>query len=193
MNEQSYSSARVKSIKYAFFGGDIVTKDFLLKAASTFPSAQVAAAHGMTEGGANFAWPFFDVDVEKLPFFGEVCPLGNVQRGSRLRIFDVENQRVAKRDQPGELHICSEGLIKHYLGGFNEDAFYEDELGRWFKTGDLAIMNKDNIVWILGRIKDRIKRAGVPITPAALESCIENFTNSQVCPEDTRAALCLIC
>lgn len=41
------------------------------------------------------------------------------------------------------------------------------------------MINEDGIIYILGRTKDVIKRGGIPITPAALESCIETFTGSQ--------------
>lgn len=40
------------------------------------------------------------------------------------------------------------------------------------------MINESGVVYILGRIKDIIKRAGVPITPAALENCISSFTGA---------------
>lgn len=41
---------------------------------------------------------------------------------------------------------------------------------RWFKTSDLGMPNQDDINYLLGRIKDMVKRSGIPITLAELES-----------------------
>lgn len=62
---------------------------------------------------------------------------------------------MAKPNEHGELHISSQGLIKSYLGGYGRNSFYDDQVGRWFKTGDLAIMGEDGMIWITGRIQDR--------------------------------------
>lgn len=71
-------------------------------------------------------------------------------------------------------------MIRYYLGGASESSFYEDQKGRWFNTGDTAMMDNEGLVFILGRSKDMIKRAGVAVMPAALESCIEKYTGAQV-------------
>jgi acyl-CoA synthetase (AMP-forming)/AMP-acid ligase II len=89
---------------------------------------------------------------------------------------------VAKRGEPGELHISCESIIQHYLGGATEpsSSFYTDENGRWFNIGDHGIMDDEGLIFILGRSKDVIKRGGVCIMPAVLESCIEKYTTAQV-------------
>jgi acyl-CoA synthetase (AMP-forming)/AMP-acid ligase II len=58
--------------------------------------------------------------------------------------------------------------------------FYTDENGRWFNIGDHGIMDDEGLIFILGRSKDVIKRGGVCIMPAVLESCIEKYTTAQV-------------
>ncbi|EME48014.1 hypothetical protein DOTSEDRAFT_32345 [Dothistroma septosporum NZE10] len=50
--------------------------------------------------------------------------------------------------------------------------------GRWLRPGRLAMITENGVIYILGRMKDIIKRAGVPITPAALVSCIWSFTGA---------------
>ena len=187
-NDESFSTDKVRSVRYTSFGGDIITKDLLLKARSAFPSARIAASHGMTEGGGLFDWVFSNTDIEAVPDYGGISTLGKVAPGSTLRIYDVENNCVVKRGELGEFQICSPSTIKHYLGRVHEDSFYEDEKGRWFKTGDIGMINDDGLVFILGRLNDRIKRSGVPITPAALESCIDKFIGAQVGLSDVTAA-----
>ena len=180
VSEPSFSSEKVTSVKYAIFGGDLITKDVLAKTKEAMPATEVLVGHGMTEGGGLFKWPFFDISIEDLPNIGGICPIGKVTQGSRLRIYDVDAGHVANRKEPAEFQVCSPSLIKHYLGEVNEDSFYEDEMGRWVKTGDLALIDENGVLFVLGRLSDRMKRSGVPITPAALESCIEKYNGSRV-------------
>lgn len=180
VNDPSFRTRKMETLQSVVVTGDMVTRDLMTKTTHAFPAANVCVGHGMTEGPSLFRWPFFDVPVDSVPYYGEIAPLGEVLVGARIRIWCDGAQRVAKRGEPGEIHVCCTSIITHYLDHINEDVFYNDDQGRWFKTGDLGMMNKDGIVYILGRIKDVVKRAGVSITPAALESTIEKFTGSQV-------------
>ena len=44
-NDEGYSFKKTESLKYAFFGEDMVTKDFLRKAKSVLPSAKLGTAY----------------------------------------------------------------------------------------------------------------------------------------------------
>jgi acyl-CoA synthetase (AMP-forming)/AMP-acid ligase II len=170
----------VSSVKKIQIGGDAVTKGLLTKCAALFPQARVCVNHGMTEGGGSFVWPFFETPASNIPFFGEICPIGAVAPGSVVRIWDTERKCVVGKGELGELHISCGSIIRHYLGGRSEESFYDDRKGRWFNTGDIAMADSDGVVFILGRKKDMIKRAGVALMPAAIESSIEAFTGAQV-------------
>jgi 4-coumarate--CoA ligase len=45
----------------------------------------------------------------------------------------------------------------------------------------MAMMDRQGLVFILGRKKDMIRRGGVTIAPAVIESCVAAFTQCQVC------------
>lgn len=171
------------NLRTMFLGADIVTEDLYNKACRAFPGVEVRIGHGMTEGGSAFAWP---TRVESLPYYAGIAPLGQTNRGTRLkftaaRVAGEQGLRTPlQRGEIGELHLWSEGLLRSYLDGVNAQDFYTDEDGkRWFCTGDMGMMDEDGWVYILGRQKDIIKRAGVPITPAAIESSLDTFLRSQ--------------
>ena len=178
--ELASRSVNVDSVRTIQVGGDAVTKDVLVRCAALFPKATVLINHGMTEGAGLFKWPFFDIPLFEIPFFGEVCPVGAIAPGVQVRIWDADNRRVTRRGELGELHVSCESVIRHYLDRVSESSFYEDENGRWFNSGDVAMINEDGLVFVLGRAKDIIRRGGVGIVPAPLESSIEKFTGSQV-------------
>ncbi|GIZ46365.1 hypothetical protein CKM354_000949300 [Cercospora kikuchii] len=176
------NSLDASGVKSVVLGGDMVTRDLMVQAAKTFPQAHIFATHGMTEGDSLFEWPFLDgtKGVEGIPYFKDIAPLGKVAKGAHLRIRDPGTGKITRRGEPGELVARCGSIIKHYLDHTNEDSFLQDEEDgkQWFRTGDLAVMNEDGLTYILGRIKDIIRRAEIPIPPAALENCIAVFTGS---------------
>lgn len=163
-------------------GGDAVTKQVLVKCAALFAQAQVCVNQGMTEGPGVFAWPFLDTSPQDIPFVGgQICPVGVVAPGARIRLCSASRRgAVVKRGELGELHISCPSIIKHYLGGHSEQSFYNDKKGRWFNTGDMASIESNGLVFILGRRKDMIQRVDVTIAPAVIESCVAAFTQCQV-------------
>ena len=174
----SFNDRKLDSIKDVMIGADMITKDLCAKCMSSFPLANFRVGHGMTEGGGLFEWPFWEPGYE-IEFYDEIAPLGKVTKGARLRVVGEDGKPV-RRGESGELHVCANSVIRHYLDNEHADSFYRDEHGQWFKTGDTGMINKDGIVYILGRSKDIIKRAGVSITPAAIEGALQKYTGSQV-------------
>ncbi|KAF2161264.1 hypothetical protein M409DRAFT_69872 [Zasmidium cellare ATCC 36951] len=179
VGDAEFQGLDVSSVTDITLGGDMITRDIHARTRKAFPHAVVSTSHGMTEGGGLFRWPFFATPFDEIPFYADISPLGLATPGSKLRILDPETHTLLKRNVPGELCVSSKSVINHYLNDTNQDAFLHQDGIQWFLTGDLAMIDAEGIIYILGRIKDVIKRSGVPITPAALESCIEKFTGSQ--------------
>lgn len=69
---------------------------------------------------------------------------------------------MVPRGTAGELYIGSSLVIREYWTGSSNkdtsDSFAEDELGKWVKTGDQAIMDEDGSIEIVGRYKHLIIR-----------------------------------
>lgn len=176
----------VASVRTVQVGGDTVTKGLLQSCERLFPGARVLVNHGMTEGPGAFMWPsrFSRMSVDQLPFYGEsVCPVGSVAPGAAVRICDVRQGRakVLSRGEVGEMHVSCPSVIGHYWNGRSDDSFYTDLGGRrWFRTGDAALVDNEGTVFVVGRVNNIIRRAGVPIMPAPVESLIEDFTGAQV-------------
>lgn len=165
-------------------GGDAVTKEVIGRCAVLFPQAEVLVNHGMSECAGLFTWPFHDRSVNRIPAFaGTISPVGVVARGARVLIWDSKKRAAASRGRPGEMLVCCPSLIREYIGGEKTDneVFWQDRHGRrWMKTGDIALMDQEGLVYILGRSKHAINRRGFAIMPAVVESCIEKLTGTQV-------------
>jgi acyl-CoA synthetase (AMP-forming)/AMP-acid ligase II len=120
---------------------------------------------GMSENPAPLL--FLVTEETELPkdrFF----PVGKPAPGMKVKVCAPDSRIPISRGVEGELHAGGPQVIPGYLNAGN-DMFYEDEEGRWIITGDMASMDDDGNVFILGRYKDIIIRGGVNIAPANVE------------------------
>jgi non-ribosomal peptide synthetase component E (peptide arylation enzyme) len=72
---------------------------------------------------------------------------------------------------PGELMIKGPGVFTGYYKAPEENAKVFDEKG-FFRTGDLAIIDKKGVVTLTGRIKEMINRGGESISATEIEKLI---------------------
>ena len=89
-----------------------------------------------------------------------------------VRVCDPEGREL-ERDNVGELCIAGRAILTGYNGRpeANVDAFHE----RWFRTGDLARQDATGYVYIVGRIKDMIKRSGENISAQEVEAVLRGI------------------
>ena len=86
-----------------------------------------------------------------------------------LRIVDEEENEVAD-GEVGELWTAGPG---HLHGYYRKTQANRDNFrGRWFRTGDLMRRDKDGGYYLVGRIKDMIKRSGENVSAAEVEDCL---------------------
>lgn len=125
--------------------------------------AEVTIAYGMTETSPVSTQTGTDDPVEL-----RVATVGRVQPHLEIKIVDPETGEVTPRGQGGEL--CTRGYS--VMLGYWEDPektadAIDDE--RWMHTGDLATMDEQGYVNIIGRIKDMVIRGGENVYPREVE------------------------
>jgi fatty-acyl-CoA synthase len=126
-------------------------------------------AHGMTIGyGMTETSPISTLSAPDDPLTKRVGTVGRVHPHVEVKIADPGTGRVVPRGERGEL--CTRGYS--VMLGYWEDPEATraaiDEAG-WMHTGDLAAMDDDGYVNIVGRIKDVIIRGGENIAPREVE------------------------
>ncbi|KAK6002595.1 hypothetical protein QM012_001345 [Aureobasidium pullulans] len=173
----SFSKERIKSLARIVVGGDIVSTDLQKLVAEYFPNAQLVSGWAMTEGFWVTGWPS-NRAPEHIPASRGLLAQGTVLPGNVLKIVNDEGS-VAKRGESGDMHVKSACVIKAYRNNMASENFYEDQDGRWFKTGDVGFMDENGLVYVLGRRKDILKRLGIPIPPILLENVLSQFGGVQ--------------
>jgi fatty-acyl-CoA synthase len=124
---------------------------------------EVTIGYGMTETSPVSTQTAVDDPIEK-----QVGSVGRVHPHVEIKIVDPAGGAVVPRGTPGEL--CTRGYSV-MLGYWNNDAATADAIdaARWMHTGDLATMDAEGYVNIVGRIKDMIIRGGENVYPREIE------------------------
>jgi fatty-acyl-CoA synthase len=102
---------------------------------------------------------------------GKPGTVGNPMPHVDVKVVDSQGREVP-RGQEGELLLRGD----HVCGGYwrKPEETAEAIRGGWFHTGDLARMDEDGHVAIVGRKRDMIISGGINIYPAEVERAIEN-------------------
>lgn len=118
---------------------------------------------GMTETGTVLRLPD-DCDDPKA--IGS-CGVPALYR--EVRIID-DNGAECAPNQPGELQIRGDGLFAGYYKRPDADA--QAFVDGWFRTGDLFIIDDSGYYWIVGRLKDIIRRSSQNISALEVEQTL---------------------
>jgi long-chain acyl-CoA synthetase len=95
--------------------------------------------------------------------------IGRAVPGVILRIVN-EAEQTQPSGQAGELLIKSPAVMDGYLGAPEETPVVLHD--GWFRTGDLARIDLDGFVTIVGRKKELILRGGYSVSPAEVEAAL---------------------
>ncbi|KAH0372010.1 acetyl-CoA synthetase-like protein, partial [Aureobasidium melanogenum] len=173
----SFSKKKVKSLARILVGGDIASTDLQDLATEYFPNAQLLSGWAMTEGLWVTGWPSNQAP-EHVPTSMGLLAQGTALPENVVKIVNNEGN-IAKRGEPGDMHIQSTCIIHAYRDNVASDTFYEDKDGRWFQTGDVGFVDDNGLIYVLGRKKDILKRLGIPIPPILLENVLSQFGGVQ--------------
>ena len=132
---------------------------------------EVTICYGMTETSPVSTQTRVDDPVEK-----RVATVGPVHPHVEVKIVTPESGQLIRRGESGEL--CTRGYSV-MLGYWNDEAATAAAIdrGRWMHTGDLATMDDDGYLRIVGRIKDMIIRGGENIYPREIEEFLYTHPN----------------
>jgi fatty-acyl-CoA synthase len=118
---------------------------------------------GMTETAPLSTQTAVDDPVDK-----RVSTVGRVHPHVEVKIVDPETGETVPRGTPGEQ--CTRGY-NVMLGYFEDERATREAIDAdgWLHTGDLATMDDDGYVAIVGRMKDMLIRGGENIYPREVE------------------------
>ncbi|MDY0205956.1 MAG: AMP-binding protein [Pseudomonas sp.] len=155
----------LSSLRTGIMAGAICPIEVMKRVISDMHMTEVQIAYGMTETSPVSTQTAADDNLEH-----RTTTVGRTQPHLESKIVNEEG-RVVPRGEIGEL--CTRGYSV-MLGYWNNPDATKEALdsARWMHTGDLAIMDDDGYIKIVGRNKDMIIRGGENVYPREIEEYI---------------------
>jgi cyclohexanecarboxylate-CoA ligase len=163
MSAPRFSRRRVESLRLISSGGAGVTPAFVEQASDAL-GARVKRTYGSTEA------PTVTTSTPRDPAQRARETDGQATGAAELRVSDPETERALPAGETGELWLRGPEL---FVGYADADATRAAIRRGWFRTGDLATVDADGWLTIVGRMKEVIIRAGENIAAAEVEGILE--------------------
>jgi fatty-acyl-CoA synthase len=153
----------LSSLRTGIMAGSPCPVEVMRRVFAQMHMREVTICYGMTETSPVSTQSAKDDSLDK-----RVGTVGRVHPHVEIKIVDPNTGAVVPRGVAGEL--CTRGYSV-MLGYWNDEAATRaaiDAAG-WMHTGDLATIDEDGFVNIVGRIKDMIIRGGENVYPREIE------------------------
>jgi fatty-acyl-CoA synthase len=163
LDEPDVEAFDLTSLRTGIMGGAPCPVELMHQVRSRMHMEQITIGCGMTETSPLSTQTSVDDPVEK-----RVTTVGRVHPHVEVTIVDPATGRTVPRGTPGEQCTRGYSVMLGYWDDPVQTRAAVDAEG-WMHTGDLAVMDQDGYVSIVGRIKDMIIRGGENISPREIE------------------------
>ena len=153
----------LSSLRTGIMAGAPCPVEVMSQVRSRMQMDEVTIGCGMTETAPLSTQTAVDDDVDK-----RVTTVGRVHPHVEVKIVDPETGATVPRGTPGEQ--CTRGYSV-MLGYWDDERATREAIDEdgWMHSGDLATMDADGYVKVVGRIKDMLIRGGENIYPREVE------------------------
>jgi fatty-acyl-CoA synthase len=151
------------SLRTGIMAGSPCPVEVMKQAQSAMHLDEITICYGMTETSPVSTQTAVDDPIDK-----RVGSVGRVHPHVEVQVVDPATGLTVPRGVSGELCTRGYSVMLGYWGDPERTAEAVDAAG-WMHTGDLATMDDDGYVNIVGRIKDMIIRGGENVYPREIE------------------------
>lgn len=162
LDEPGFADRDLTSLRTGIMAGAPCPIKLMHRVINEMNLSRITIAYGMTETG-----PLSTQTLPRDPICSRIETVGRVLPHTEIKIVD-KNGRIAERDEAGEL--CTRGycVMREYWQDPERTSKEIDRAG-WIKSGDIATMDAEGYIRIVGRIKDMLIRGGENIFPREIE------------------------
>ncbi len=163
LDHPDFAKFDLSSLRTGIMAGSPCPVEVMKKVTTLMNMRDVTIGYGMTETS-----PISTQTRADDAFEFRVSTVGRVHPHVEIRVVDPETGETVKRGESGE--FCTRGYSVMLGYWNNRDATQKAiDADGWMHTGDLATMDEQGYVKIVGRIKDMIIRGGENIFPREIE------------------------
>jgi fatty-acyl-CoA synthase len=162
LDQPGFAEKDLSSLRTGIMAGAPCPVELMHRVIDDMHLKEITIGYGMTETG-----PLSTQTSVDDPFELRIGTVGRVLPHTEIKIIDDQG-RIAPTDTPGEL--CTRGycVMRGYWADPERTA-KEIDAAHWIKSGDVATLDSNGYVRIVGRIKDMIIRGGENIYPREIE------------------------
>src|SRR5690348_1367455 len=173
LEHPEFSSFDLSSLRTGIMAGSPCPIETMRRVVSEMHMEEVTICYGMTETSPVSTQTGADDPLEK-----RVGTVGRVHPHVEVKIVDPESGAIVERGAPGELCTRAYSVM---LGYWNEPEKTANAIdrARWMHTGDLAQMDDEGYLKIVGRIKDMVIRGGENVYPREIEEFLMSHPDIQ--------------
>jgi fatty-acyl-CoA synthase len=153
----------LSSLRTGMMAGSPCPVEVMKRVVSAMHMEEVAIGYGMTETSPVSTQTDPDDTLDR-----RVGTVGRVHPHVEVKVADPVTAQAVPRGTPGELLTRGYSVMLGYWEDPERTAEAIDR-SRWMHTGDLATMDEDGYLNIVGRIKDMIIRGGENVYPREIE------------------------
>lgn len=158
-----FAKYNLKSLRTGIMAGAPCPIDTMRKVQSLMNMTEICVCYGMTETS-----PVSTESCTDDPLELRVTTVGTVHPHVEIKIIDPESGAIVPRGTAEELCTRGYSVMLGYWDNPEDTKAIIDET-RWLHSGDIAVMDENGYVSIVGRIKDLIIRGGENISPKEIE------------------------
>jgi fatty-acyl-CoA synthase len=163
LDHEDFDSFDLSSLRTGIMAGSPCPIEVMKKVVDRMHMAEVAICYGMTETSPVSTQTRVDDPLER-----RVGTVGRVGPHVEVKVVDPDTGLVVERGTPGELCTRGYSVMLGYWNDAERTAEAVDRAG-WMHTGDLATMDDEGYLNIVGRSKDMVIRGGENVYPREVE------------------------
>jgi len=163
----------LSSLRTGIMAGSPCPVEVMKQCVSVMHMSEVTICYGMTETS-----PVSTQTCVDDPLHNRVGSVGRVHPHLEVKVVHPDTGDVVPRGTSGELCTRGYSVMLGYWQEPEKTAEAIDPAG-WMHTGDLATMDADGYVNIVGRIKDMIIRGGENVYPREIEEFLYGHPDIQ--------------
>jgi fatty-acyl-CoA synthase len=157
-----FASYDLSSLRTGCMAGSPCPVEVMKRVITEMNMEEVTIAYGMTETSPVSTQTRKDDSLER-----RTSTVGRVHPHVEVMVVDPETGLIAPRGEPGELCTRAYSVMIGYWAEAEKTA--EVLRNGWMHTGDLAVMDSEGYLNIVGRIKDMVIRGGENVYPREIE------------------------
>lgn len=173
LDHPRFSEFDLSTLRTGIMAGSPCPVEVMKRVMQQMHMTEVTIAYGMTETSPVSCQSSVSTPLEK-----RVGSVGQVQPHLQVKIISPDTGQPTPVGLPGELCTRGYSVMHGYWDDEAKTAEAVDPDG-WMHTGDLATMDADGYVNIVGRIKDMVIRGGENIYPREIEEFLYRHPHIQ--------------